>query len=137
MNIYQQFDKDVTEYLNSKLPDVPAHTAMEISAYISQKVGILIMDERREYEREYRRVMTMGRKPRNTNPPYTRTSKNLNDIVSELMSDYQKLVDKAKSNGLDIRYAPNADHTLELYFHDDYPDTLLVDKEISCKPRGE
>ena len=65
---------------------------------------------------------------------YTRQSDELNSIICELMDDYENLVKKAKSHGLDIRLHPGAP-TLELYFHDDYPDTLLVDKYPSSERR--
>lgn len=64
--------------------------------------------------------------------PYTRDIAK-NAIVADLMSDWKRLVVKAKTYGMDILFAPNCTETLELYFHDDYPDTLLVDKEVSCK----
>jgi hypothetical protein len=51
------------------------------------------------------------------------------------MNDWHKLVEKAKSNGMDIRFAPNSTETLELYFHDDYPNLILVDKSISLDMR--
>ena len=57
-------------------------------------------------------------------------------IIAELMEDYDKLVEKAKSYGLDIRLYPEST-TLVLYFHDDYPDTLLVDKCLSSEKKGE
>lgn len=56
----------------------------------------------------------------------------LNAIVTDLMSDWYRLVMKARACGMDIRFAPNCTETLELYFHNDYPDMLLVDKSISC-----
>ena len=59
--------------------------------------------------------------------PYTHSSVELNNKISELMDDYTKLVDKAKSFGLDIRLYSDSP-TLILYYNDDYPDTLLVDK---------
>ena len=62
--------------------------------------------------------------------PYTRISEELNDRVTELMSDWYSLVEKAKSYGMDIRFSSNCINTLELYFHDDYPDMLLVDKSF-------
>lgn len=74
---------------------------------------------------------------RDTSNVYTHTDEKLNAIVSEIMNDYKKLVEKAKSHGLDIKYAPNASSTLELYFHDDYPDLILVDKYFSCQLKGE
>lgn len=57
----------------------------------------------------------------------------LNRIVTELMQDWNRLVAKAGYYNIDIRFAPNCKNTLELYFHDDYPDLLLVDKEVSCE----
>ena len=67
---------------------------------------------------------------------YTHTNEELNAILTELMNDYDALVEKAKSYGLDIRLYPESE-TLVLYFHDDYPDTLLVDKYFSSKKKGE
>lgn len=67
--------------------------------------------------------------------PYSHDPK-LNPIVTELMNDWDRLVEKAKSYGLDIRLCPEAE-TLELYFHDDYPDTILVDKYFSSMRKGE
>lgn len=61
---------------------------------------------------------------------YTNISPDLNSNITELMEDYKALVEKAKSMGLDIRLYPEST-TLELYFNDDYPDTLLVDKHVS------
>lgn len=65
---------------------------------------------------------------------YTHYSAELNEKVTELMEDYAKLVKKAKSFGLDIRLYDESE-TLELYFNDDYPDTLLVDKSLSSLRR--
>ena len=61
--------------------------------------------------------------------PHTRTDPILNDRISEIIQDFNTLVEKAKSYGLDIKLTPNSTDSLELYFHDDYPDTILVDKE--------
>lgn len=63
-------------------------------------------------------------------PIYTHCSEELNNKVAELMDDFDKLVAKAKKHGLDIRLYPESD-TLVLYFNDDYPDALLVDKALS------
>lgn len=65
--------------------------------------------------------------------PYTHYSEELNCKVAELMSDYACLVAKAKNYGLDIRMYPDS-KTLTLYFHDDHPHTLLVDKYSSMLP---
>lgn len=63
-------------------------------------------------------------------PVWTHCSKELDAMICELMSDYEKLVKKAKDFGLDIRLFPESE-TLVLYYNDDYPDTLLVDKYFS------
>lgn len=62
--------------------------------------------------------------------PYTRINEELNAVVKELMEDFEALITKAKQKGLDIRLHPTAP-SLVLYFNDDYPDTLLVDKYFS------
>lgn len=67
-------------------------------------------------------------------PIWTHCSEELNDKICELMGDYQKLVEKAKSFGLDIRLYDQSE-TLVLYYNDDYPDTLLVDKDSSSEKR--
>ena len=61
--------------------------------------------------------------------PYTRIDPVLNKHISEIIGDFRKLIEKAKHYGLDIKLTPNSKFSLELYFHDDYPDTILVDKE--------
>ena len=60
--------------------------------------------------------------------PHTRTNPTLNSHISEIINDFQTLIEKAKSYGLDIKLTPTSTDSLELYFHDDYPDTILVDK---------
>lgn len=61
--------------------------------------------------------------------PYTRADPELNARITEIINDFRKVVDKAKSYGLDIKLTPNSAESLELYFHDDYPNAILVDKE--------
>ena len=61
--------------------------------------------------------------------PYTRIDTTLNDQITEIIDDFKKLILKANSYGLDIKLTPYSESSLELYFHDDYPDTILVDKE--------
>lgn len=61
--------------------------------------------------------------------PYTRTDPTLNSHIEEIIGDFRKVIEKAKSYGLDIKLTPSSTDSLELYFHDDYPDTILVDKE--------
>jgi hypothetical protein len=64
--------------------------------------------------------------------PYTHTSEELNNKVTEVMNEWDKFIAKVKSLGFDIKLAPNT-KTLELYFHDDYPDMILVDKCLSSE----
>lgn len=61
--------------------------------------------------------------------PHTHTDPELNARITEIIDDFRKVVEKAKSYGLDIKLTPSSIESLELYFHDDYPDTILVDKE--------
>ena len=63
-----------------------------------------------------------------SNLPHTRTDPTLNSHIDEIIGDFRMLVEKAKSYGLDIKLTPRSKTSLELYFHDDYPDTILVDK---------
>jgi hypothetical protein len=67
--------------------------------------------------------------------PYTH-NKELNAIVNDIMNDWYNLVKKAKSHGMEIKFAPNCTNPLELYFHDDYPNMILVDKKTSCEADG-
>lgn len=61
---------------------------------------------------------------------WTHCSEELDAMICELMNDWDNLVNKAKRFGLDIRLRPESE-TLVLYYNDDYPDTLLVDKYFS------
>lgn len=61
--------------------------------------------------------------------PHTRTDPVLNSYIKEILDEFHGLITKAKTFGLDIKLTPNSKSSLELYFHDDYPDTILVDKE--------
>ena len=55
-NIFTEYAKDVAEYLESKLPDVPTHTVMEIAEYIGSKTCILTADLLRERDREWSKI---------------------------------------------------------------------------------
>lgn len=66
-----------------------------------------------------------------TNLPYSH-NKGLNDRVRIVMSDWYALMAKAKTLGLTINLAPDT-APLELYFNDDYPDMILVDKYYSAR----
>lgn len=61
--------------------------------------------------------------------PYTRNEE-LNKYITEIMDDWNKLRNKAFKLGFRIRLYPGA-APLKLYFNDDYPDSILVDKELS------
>ena len=52
------------------------------------------------------------------------------EILRDIMSDWERLTMKAKMFGLDIRLGINSKNTLELYHHEDYPDLILVDKSV-------
>lgn len=47
----REYSADLEKYLNSKLPDLPEHTAMEISEYITYKTNNFMADYIREHER--------------------------------------------------------------------------------------
>jgi len=63
--------------------------------------------------------------------PYTRVDESLNEKIGIIMNDYKNLLNKAKEFGLDIKLHTNSENSLELYYNDDYPDTILVDKSTS------
>ncbi len=50
MSIYDKFCEDIEKYLNSKLPELPQSTQMEIGEYISNRVGRLITEAYAENE---------------------------------------------------------------------------------------
>lgn len=57
--IYTKHAEEIGKYLESKLPDVPPHTAQEIAAYIGQKTHVLVIDLLREYEKDIRQTEKM------------------------------------------------------------------------------
>ena len=50
------------------------------------------------------------------------------ELLRDIMSDWERLIMKAEMFGFDIRLSPNSKNSLELYHHEDYPDLILVDK---------
>ena len=60
--------------------------------------------------------------------PYTHNKK-LNRRVSIAMNLYKFFLKLVKILGFDVRLFVNA-NTLGLYFNDDYPDLILVDKYL-------
>ena len=49
-SIYDKFCEDIERYLNSKLPDLPQSTQMEIGEYISGRTNRLVAEAYEEYE---------------------------------------------------------------------------------------
>lgn len=60
--------------------------------------------------------------------PYTRVNKELNRKIARLMRLWNKFVDRCYKENFDVRFASDDLDTLRLYYHDDYPNMLLVDK---------
>lgn len=58
--VYTDFVKDLTEYLEGKLPDIPVTTAQEIGAHIGNKVIILVQDMMLEYDRVFKFKISKG-----------------------------------------------------------------------------
>ena len=50
MSIYDKFCEDIEKYLDSKLPDMPTATQMEIGEYISNRVHRLVQEAYVEHE---------------------------------------------------------------------------------------
>lgn len=108
-----------------------------ICAFIGWMIYMEIRNRKIKKQNEKAKSECMGLATQRENEIiYTRTDRDLNEKIAEIMDDYAKLVDKAKRYGLDIRLY-NTSETLELYFNDDYPDTILVDKVLSCITKGE
>ena len=61
MSIYDQFTYDIERYLNSKLPELPQSTQMEIGEYISCRVNRLVMEAYDEHERRIRKYTNKPR----------------------------------------------------------------------------
>ena len=78
MSIYDEFNADIERYLNSKLPELPQSTQMEIGEYISGRVGRLVVEA---YEENERRMSKYTKSPR---PRMLRRWTNMKD-----MNDYE------------------------------------------------
>lgn len=61
--------------------------------------------------------------------PYTHNKK-LNKTVTKLMKSYNRFLKLCKKSGFDVRFYPDDTDTLTLYFNDDCPNLLLVDKDV-------
>ena len=57
MSLYDQFNTDIERYLTSKLPELPSSTQMEISEYISCRVGRLVVEAYEENEKKMDRMI--------------------------------------------------------------------------------
>ena len=53
-----------------------------------------------------------------------------NEILRDIMDAFERLVIQAKALGFDIRLSPDSKNSLELYYHEDYPGLILVDKSV-------
>ena len=62
------------------------------------------------------------------NLPYTRTDEEANKIITSIIEEFNTLARKAESLGYPIKLHVNSSESLCLYYHDDYPDMILVDK---------
>ncbi len=63
--------------------------------------------------------------------PWTRCDAELNERISAVIDGFEALKRMAKKLGLPIRLVADESSELYLYFHDDYPDMILVDKSES------
>lgn len=53
-----------------------------------------------------------------------------NESLCYIMEEFDRLIKHAKLLGFDIRLSPESRDCLELYYHEDYPDLILVDKSV-------
>lgn len=51
-----------------------------------------------------------------------------NESLRGIIEEFERLVTRAKTLGFDIRLSPDSTDTLGLYYHEDYPSLILVDK---------
>ena len=60
--------------------------------------------------------------------PHTHTDLVENEKITTIINSFNNLISMAKMLGYDIKLHPDSKQSLELYFHDDYPGIILVDK---------
>ena len=60
-DVFINFSKEIMEYLESKFPDIPKHLLMETQMYVANKVIVLVLDEIRARDNEWKRSMTNNR----------------------------------------------------------------------------
>ena len=58
--VYTTFTKEIEDYLQAKLPDLPPLVAQEIGAHIGAKIMILVSDMLREYDRDIKWQISKG-----------------------------------------------------------------------------
>lgn len=66
--------------------------------------------------------------PKRSQLPHTHTDPVKNEKIIAIIDSFNNLVSMAKMLGYDIKLHPDSKQSLELYFHDDYPGIILVDK---------
>lgn len=60
-DVFTNFSKEIMEYLESKFPDIPKHLLMETQMYVANKAMVLVLDEIRARDNEWKRSMTNNR----------------------------------------------------------------------------
>lgn len=53
-----------------------------------------------------------------------------NQSLHYIMEEFERLVKHARLLGFDIRLTPDSKDDLGLYYHEDYPGLILVDKSV-------
>ena len=80
-DIFTSFSKDLMEYLESKFPDTPKHVLMETQMYVANKAIVLVLDEIRARDNEWKRSMT------NSKSSIQKRLKEINDIRREKLEE--------------------------------------------------
>lgn len=63
--------------------------------------------------------------------PHTRTSKEVNSTVSTIIEAFNDVIKMANDMGYPIKLYPESEDSLNIYYNDDYPNMILVDKYLS------
>jgi hypothetical protein len=79
-DIFTSFSKDLMEYLESKFPDTPKHVLMETQMYVANKAIVLVMDEIRARDNEWKKYMT------NSKSAIQKRLKDLNNVRREKLN---------------------------------------------------
>ena len=67
----------------------------------------------------------------NTNLPHTRTSNDVNAAVTTIIEAFNDVIKMAEDMGYPIKLYPESESSLCIYYNDDYPNKILVDKYLS------